>query len=74
MNKYLEKIASTRLGREALKHLSSSVRGELPVVREFFPNRSAVAKATLLDRAKHFARSTQPGAYGREFLERHTSI
>ena len=56
MNAYLEKIAATRLGKEALKTLMTSVKGETSVVKPLLSNKSAVRPASLMDRVKHYAR------------------
>jgi hypothetical protein len=75
MNKYLEKIAANRLGREAFKSLQKSTFGELSLLEKHLPKKvritrdSNVKKApSLIDRVKHYARDMK--GYGGEFVEK----
>lgn len=70
INKYLEKIAANRLGREALEKLMSSTGNEPDLLRSVLPKKSAVRGASLMDRVKHYARDMR--GYGGEVVSRAT--
>lgn len=68
VNKYLEKIAANRLGREAIKKLLPSIGYETEMLKTVLPKTSKAPKASLMDRVKHYARDMQ--GYGGEFVEK----
>ena len=72
LNKYLEKIAANRLGREAIKKLLPSIGYETEMLKTVLPKTSQVPKASLMDRVKHYARDMQ--GYGGEFVEKRADI
>ncbi len=68
LNKYLEKIAANRLGREAIKKLLPSIGYETEMLKTVLPKTSQAPKASLMDRVKHYARDMK--GYGGEFVEK----
>ena len=68
LNKYLEKLAANRLGKEAIKKLLPSIGYETEMLKTVLPKTSKLPKASLMDRVKHYARDMK--GYGGEFVEK----